>query len=97
MNYHTQTRCEAFVVYYLIHFDGSLFVATALFVMKRAVVLFIEDLKGARTQADFLGEGRGGLLSFAEWLKTREVGERTETFEVNGIDRDSQGQRIKET
>ena len=46
---------------------------------------------------DFLGEGRGGLLSFAEWLKTREVGERTETFEVNGIDRDSQGQRIKET
>ena len=75
----------------------SHFVATALFVMKRAVVLFIEDLKGARAQADFLGEGRGGLLSFAEWLKTREVCERTETFEVNGIDRDSQGQRIKET
>ena len=80
--YNTQTRCEAFVVYYLIHFDGSLFVATALFVMKRAVVLFMKDLKGARAQADFRGAGRGGLLRFVGRLETHKVNEQRETCKV---------------
>ena len=36
-----------------------------------------------------------GLVRCAERLKTREVGERTETFEVNEIDEDPQGQRVQ--
>ena len=63
--------------------------------MKGAVVLFMRDLKGAWTQADFQGVGRDGLLRFVEMLQTREVGERTETFYVNGIVEDSQGLRTK--
>ena len=55
----------------------------------------MQDLKGAWTQADFRGAGRDGLLMFVEMLQTREVGERTETFNVNGIVEDSQGLRVQ--
>ena len=82
MNYNIQTRCEAFAVYYLNHFDVSRF---------RRYRAFRDETCGSFVYArPYRRASASGLSRCAGRLKTREVGER-----INEIDEDSQGQRVQ--
>ena len=87
MNYHTQTRCEAFVVYYLNHFDVSRFRRYRAF-RDETCGSFVYERPQMRASAS-------RLLRCAERLETCGLSMRTETFGVNGIDEDSHGLRVK--
>ena len=85
--YNTQTRCEAFAVYYLNHFDGSRFRRYRAF-RDETCGSFVYERPQMRASAS-------RLLRCAERLETCGLSRHTETFGVNGIDKDSHGLRVK--